>query len=103
MVKVLFNRFESTKFGKADNSILQLLAGRTVRGNVIIARGGEGACHRKFGSSKPAYEKQDFVCDLAKEVILFGNIQYTQQSGLPYLVKMGMMQNPTKLIRYKRL
>jgi hypothetical protein len=103
MVNVLFAISKSIKLGKDDNSILKLLAGRTVRGNVIIAMGGEGACHRKFGNSKPAYEKQDFICDLAKEVTLFGNIRYTQQLGLPYLVKMEMTQNPTKLIKYERL
>jgi hypothetical protein len=52
MVKVLFNRFKSTKLGKDDNSILKLLGGRAIWGNVIIAIGGKVACQRKFGNSK---------------------------------------------------
>jgi hypothetical protein len=47
-VKAFFNTFESINTGKDANGMLKLLAGRAVLENVIMARGGEEACHRKF-------------------------------------------------------
>jgi hypothetical protein len=52
MMKPFFDRFKSTEPDKDDTHVLKLLEERAVRGNVIIARGGEEACRRKFGNSK---------------------------------------------------